>query len=1127
MGFCWVKWFRTFGNAARILARPKKRVVLETLETRNLLAVSTATTPTISGTVFEDANGDGIVDAGEEISGATIQLYLDDGDGVLNIGGGDTQVGSDLTTDANGEYCVDNLDINASYFVLQPQQTVSGLQLDRIESSLITPSDPGFLIDSFITAQTVAANPPAPSSANSTETLANEGVDSERDIVTNLISGPSAASVEVNPFGLSDTLAYNANVGVAGSTTVTWDGVDGDATSNAVGLGGVDLTDGGENTGIILLIGAQVSGSTATIRLYQGNDTNFSDATISIPVTTDGRAESYEFIPFSDFTSTVSPTNVDVIELFMDSSAAGANDIELDIIGANGPKASNFANVPKVDLTIDKTDNQDNAVPGEDLTYTVTANNLGPSDVTGATIIDMFPAQLQNISYTSVATGGATGNTASGSSSINDTVDMPVGSSITYTVNGTVASDATGTLSNSATIAIPTTVSELDPGNNVTVDVDTLNPEADLSITKTDNVTSVVPGESVNYTIVVTNNGPSDVVDAEVVDNFPANLTNVTFTSASTGTVTGNTLSGSGNINDRVSMVSGSTLTYTVTGQVPASATGQLTNTATVNPPSGVQDPDTTNNSSIDTDDIDAQVDLSITKTDNVSTVTHGESLTYVIVASNAGPSDVINATISDVFPSELTGVGYTSVSAGGATGNSTNGSGNISDTVVMPAGSTITYTVTATVEQGVTGSIINTATITAPSDYTETNTSNNSATDTDVIDVQFDLSISKTNGESQVVAGESTSYSIVVANSGPSDILGATVTDVFPNSLTNVSYTSSTSGGASGNTSGNGNINDTVDLPSDSSITYTVTATVDGDATGSLTNTATVSAPAGVTEDNTSNNSSSDTDTIVSEVDLSISKTDNRTTVTQGDTVTYTITVANAGPSDAIGASVTDTLSSELENPSFTSSAQNGASGNTTSGSGDLNETVNLPSGSSITYTVTGTLSETATGSLENTASVIAPSNVTDTDPSNNDATDTDSIQIVLRVISGNVYADSNNDGDRDNGEPPIANVQINLTGVDNTGASVNRTTLTDGNGRYAFEDLLPGTYSLSETQPVGFNDGEETIGTGAVVDPTLADDAFIDLQLGLEQDAIGFDFGEISQRLTKRDLLASSFGS
>ena len=38
-------------------------------------------------------------------------------------------------------------------------------------------------------------------------------------------------------------------------------------------------------------------------------------------------------------------------------------------------------------------------------------------------------------------------------------------------------------------------------------------------------------------------------------------------------------------------------------------------------------------------------------------------------------------------------------------------------------------------------------------------------------------------------------------------------------------------------------------------------------------------------------------------------------------------------------------------------------------------------------------------------------------------------------------------------------------------------------------------------------------------------ADDVFIDLQLGLEQDAIGFNFGEISQRLSKRDLLASSF--
>ena len=63
------------------------------------------------------------------------------------------------------------------------------------------------------------------------------------------------------------------------------------------------------------------------------------------------------------------------------------------------------------------------------------------------------------------------------------------------------------------------------PGNNCATDSDTLGASADLSITKTDGVTTATAGGSVTYTIVASNAGPSNATGATVADTFPASLT--------------------------------------------------------------------------------------------------------------------------------------------------------------------------------------------------------------------------------------------------------------------------------------------------------------------------------------------------------------------------------------------------------------------------------------------------------------------------------------------------------------------------------------------------------------------------------------------------------------------------
>ena len=82
------------------------------------------------------------------------------------------------------------------------------------------------------------------------------------------------------------------------------------------------------------------------------------------------------------------------------------------------------------------------------------------------------------------------------------------------------------------------------------------------------------------------------------------------------------------------------------------------------------------------------------------ATAVAGANNFYTIVASNAGPSYVTGAVVKDTFPSIFTGVTFKATEAGGATGFTVNGSGNIKDTVTMQPGSSITYKATGKLER-------------------------------------------------------------------------------------------------------------------------------------------------------------------------------------------------------------------------------------------------------------------------------------------------------------------------------------------------------------------------------------------------------------------------------------------
>src|SRR5262245_49185588 len=474
------------------------------------------------------------------------------------------------------------------------------------------------------------------------------------------------------------------------------------------------------------------------------------------------------------------------------------------------------------------------------------------------------------------------------------------------------------------------------------------NVDADLAITKTDGVTTATPGGSVTYTVTASNAGPSNVTGATVADTFPASLT-ATWTCVGAGGGTC-TAAGAGNINQLVNLPAGGSVTFTASATISAAATGTLSNTATVTAPGGVSDPVPGNNSATDTDTLTPQANLAITKTDGVTTATPGGSVTYTITASNAGPSNAPAATVADTFPAGLT-CNWTCIGAGGGLCGLASGAGDINDPANLPAGGSVTYTASCTIASGATGSISNTATVTAPDDPVP---GNNSATDTDTLTQSADLAVSKSDGVTSARPGDALTYAISVTNAGPSDATGANVLDSVPPALTGCSWTCAAGPGSACTASGTGDINDIVHVASGSNLAYSLAGVVASNTpTGPLSNTVSV-AFAG--DPNGGDNVATDTDTVTGSADIAVGKTVSNPTPTVGTQVTYTVTATNNGPANATGVVVTDVLPNGL---AFVSST---ASQGTYASATGLWSVGTVANGATATLTITATVNRSQT---------------------------------------------------------------------------------------------------------------------------------------------------------------------
>jgi len=230
------------------------------------------------------------------------------------------------------------------------------------------------------------------------------------------------------------------------------------------------------------------------------------------------------------------------------------------------------------DLYVNKDDGSPTYTPGTSVIYTVVVGNNGPLDVINATFIDNAPPGTAITGWTATGTPG-TSYTPGGSGNISEPVSIPALGSITYSITVAVPGNYSGDLVNTAAITVPFGITDPDPDNNSATDTDTQLSQVDLAVSKSDSPDPVVIGNTLTYTIVVSNTGPSDAPGVQMADDIPAGIS-----SAQYSTDNGSNWSAWSSPLALGILTVGSPVTVLIRGQVSCSVAGGsvISNTASV-----------------------------------------------------------------------------------------------------------------------------------------------------------------------------------------------------------------------------------------------------------------------------------------------------------------------------------------------------------------------------------------------------------------------------------------------------------------------------------------------------------------------------------------------------------------
>jgi uncharacterized repeat protein (TIGR01451 family) len=231
------------------------------------------------------------------------------------------------------------------------------------------------------------------------------------------------------------------------------------------------------------------------------------------------------------------------------------------------------------DLSIGQVDSPDPVLVGQLLTYTLTVENKGPDQATAVQVVDTLPAGV-TFDPTTSTPGCAESPPGTVTCGLADIASGGIAS-----VEVKVRAQSAGPITNEASVS--SAVTDPNPADNSQSASTTVSPVADLTLTSSAIPEPVQVGDLLTYTFTVQNKGPSAATAVQLTDTLPAG---VAFDSASAGCI-----ESSGTVTCDLGTVPANGPDALAVINVRPTATGQITNTASVSSP--VADPNTGDNS--------------------------------------------------------------------------------------------------------------------------------------------------------------------------------------------------------------------------------------------------------------------------------------------------------------------------------------------------------------------------------------------------------------------------------------------------------------------------------------------------------------------------------------------------
>ncbi|TCO62801.1 DUF7507 domain-containing protein [Actinocrispum wychmicini] len=571
----------------------------------------------------------------------------------------------------------------------------------------------------------------------------------------------------------------------------------------------------------------------------------------------------------------------------------------------------NTVTSPKYQLT--KSVDRPEAVPGDILTYTVTLRNTGFIPVPALTVRDTLPPGTSYLSAT------PSKGTASGSGPIDWAVPgLAVGETVTLTVKVRVEEAAIGKdLVNRAAVPIgPPPVVPPDnrcPDDPAAACVTTKVPAPSYTVKKTADKQSANPGDTVRYTVTVTNTGRVTAAGLKIVDDLTGVLDDADYqndASATTGTVSYATpkvtWAGSLAAGEKV------TVTYSVKVKKPNPGNNKLVNAVSSDNPGGNCPPGSTDPDCSTTTPVSG---LEIKKSVDKSSANPGDVVKYTVTVKNTGQTPYSGATFTDDLTQVLDDADYQNDGAA-TVGAVSYVPPKLTWTGNVAVGQTVTVTYSVKVKNPNPGDhkLINAVSSETPGgDCPPGSTDPDCSTTTPV----SGLEIKKVADKPSANPGDVVKYTVTVKNTGQTPYSGATFTDDLTQVLDDADYQNDGAATVGSVSYAAPKLTWRGDVPVGQTVTVTYSVKVKKPNPGDnkLVNAVSSDTPGGNCPPG-SKDPACTTTTPVS--GLEIKKSVDKSSANPGDVVKYTVTVRNTGQTPYSGATFTDDLTQVLDDADY-----------------------------------------------------------------------------------------------------------------------------------------------------------------------------------------------------------------